>query len=96
MTASTIIEDQEAFTKEQITDWRRRVKARRAELFRKGWKNDRPSVALRSRSQEQAFQFVLEWYEEYDEVVGRTRERARLDRLIEQGLDASAPARQKA
>ena len=88
--------NQEFFTKEQVAEWRRQVKVRRQELFKKGWKNERPNVALRSRSQEQSFQFVLEWYEEFDEVVGRTRERARLDRILEKTREANVPANPQA
>lgn len=83
------------FSPEQIAEWYRRVDQRREELFKKSWKNQRPDVALRSRAQESSFQFVLEWYEEFDEVVGRVRERARLDKLLEQGLDVNAPENKK-
>lgn len=83
------------FSTEQIAEWRRRVQARREELFKKSWKNQRPESSMRSRAQEQAFQFVLEWYEEFPEVVGRTQERARLDRLLAQGLDVNAPENRK-
>lgn len=76
---------------ESISAWRAAVQARREELFRRNWKNRRTNPMLRSRQQERNFQFVVEWYEEYDEVVERERERARLDGLIARGLDVNAP-----
>lgn len=73
---------QVVFTAEQVADWRRRVARRREELFQKSWKNRRPEVALRTREQEQSIQFMVEWAEEFDDVVGRVRDQARLDTLI--------------
>ena len=48
-------------------------------------------LAMRSRQQEKNFAFVLEWYEEFDEVVARERERDRLDKLLAKGLDVNDP-----
>ncbi len=78
-----------------IKDLRKGVAKRREELFRKKWKNERPLPPLRSLHQEKTFKFVIEWYEEFDEVVGRERERNRLDRLIEQGEDVNAKENRK-
>jgi len=71
-----------AYSAEQIADWRRQVTRRREELFQKSWKNMRQDVAPRSRAQDQSIQFMVEWVEEFDEVVGRVQERARLDTLL--------------
>lgn len=90
-----IKEEDIVFSNELIGEWRSKVMKRREELFRKNWKNRRPVVPLRSRQQEKTFEFVVQWYEEFEEVVGRERERNRLDRLIEQGLDVNAPENQK-
>ncbi len=79
------------FSESKLVEWRQGVKQRREELFRRNWKNRRPSVQLRSRQQERNFQFVVEWYEEFDEVVARERERNRLDKLIAKGLDVNDP-----
>ena len=79
------------YSEKQVSEWRHNVLKRREELFKRNWKNRRPTPTLKSRTQEQAIKFVVEWYEEFDEVVGRERERNRLDRLIEQGLDVNAP-----
>ena len=82
----------EEFTPETVAEWKRQVEERREELFRrKKWKNDRLFPDLRSRQQDQNFRFVLEWCEEFGDVVGRERERDRLDRLIEKGMDVNAP-----
>lgn len=78
-----------------LSEMRKGVAKRREQLFRKNWKNRRPSVPLRSLHQERSFRFVIEWYEEFDEVVGRERERTRLDNLIEKGLDVNAPENKK-
>jgi len=79
------------FPDSQIAEWRAAVLKRREELFRRNWKNRRPSPTLRSRQQERNFEFVLEWYEEFDEVVARERERNRLDKLLAKGLDVNDP-----
>ncbi len=79
------------FSENKLTEWREGVQKRREELFRRNWKNRRPSPHLRSRQQERSFQFVVEWYEEFDEVVARERERNRLDKLISKGLDVNDP-----
>jgi len=81
----------DGFTREQVREWRRQVTEQREILFRRNWKNQRGILALRSREEEDAFQFVLEWYEEFGDVVGREKERQRLDHLIELGLDVNAP-----
>jgi hypothetical protein len=79
----------------KMLELRKAVFKRREELFRKNWKNRRPVLPLRSLHQEKSFKFVVEWYEEFDEVVGRERERNRLDKLIEKGLDVNAPENKK-
>ena len=84
-------EEETVFANALLLEWRQGVKKRREELFRRNWKNRKPLLQLKSRRQEQMFKFVVEWYEEFDEVVGRERERNRLDKLIEQGLDVNAP-----
>ncbi len=89
-------EDEIVFSENKLTEWRDGVRKRREELFRRNWKNRRPSPHLRSRQQEKSFQFVVEWYEEFDEVVARERERNRLDKLISKGLDVNDPNNQEA
>lgn len=79
------------FSDSELAVWREGVQKRREELFRRNWKNRRANPLLKSRQQEKSFQFVVEWYEEFDEVVARERERNRLDRLIAQGLDVNDP-----
>lgn len=79
------------FPESKIAEWKEGVQKRRQELFRRNWKNRRPNPNLRSRQQEKNFEFVLEWYEEFDEVVARERERNRLDKLISKGLDVNDP-----
>ncbi|MDR1744372.1 MAG: hypothetical protein LBS30_01305 [Planctomycetota bacterium] len=79
------------FPESKIAEWKAGVRKRREELFRRNWKNRRPNPSLRSRQQEKNFEFVLEWYEEFDEVVARERERNRLDKLISKGLDVNDP-----
>jgi len=79
------------FPENKLAEWRAGVLKRREELFRRNWKNRRPSPAQKSRQQEKSFQFVVEWYEEFDEVVARERERNRLDKLIAKGLDVNDP-----
>ncbi|MDR1536221.1 MAG: hypothetical protein LBU64_14220 [Planctomycetota bacterium] len=69
------------FSLETMTAWREGVGKRREELFRRSWKNQRPNPNLKSRQQEKTFQFVVEWCEEFGDVVARERERSRLDKL---------------
>ncbi len=92
---SIMKDDESVFSEVDIKELRKSVTKRREELFRKNWKNRRPLVPLRSLHQEQSFKFVVEWYEEFDEVVGRERERARLDRLIARGEDVNAKENRK-
>ena len=79
------------FSESKLAEWREGVLKRRSELFRRNWKNRRANPQQRSRQDEKGFQFVLEWYEEFDEVVARERERNRLDKLLAQGLDVNDP-----
>ncbi len=79
------------FSESTVAAWKEGILKRREELFRRNWKNRRANPLLRSRQDEQGFQFVLEWYEEFDEVVARERERNRLDKLIAKGLDVNDP-----
>lgn len=83
-------EEDTVFSEATIKEMRIGVQKRREELFRRNWKNRRQALPLRSREQEQSFKFVVEWYEEFDEVIGRERERARLDKLIASGEDVNA------
>ncbi len=84
--------DSEAvFSESTIAAWKAGVLKRREELFRRNWKNRRANPLQRSRQDEKGFQFVLEWYEEFDEVIARDRERNRLDKLLSQGLDVNDP-----
>ena len=82
------------FSETKLVGWRAGVKARMEELFRRNWKNRRPTPQQKSRQQEKNFQFIIEWYEEFDEVVARERERNRLDKLIARGLDVNDPKNQ--
>lgn len=84
------------FSETKLAEWREGVQKRREELFRRNWKNRRPNPQVRSRQQERSFQFVVEWYEEFDEVVARERERNRLDKLISKGLDVNDPKNREA
>ncbi|MDR3210567.1 MAG: hypothetical protein LBU79_01470 [Planctomycetota bacterium] len=79
------------FSKSYVESMRRGIEKRRQELFPKDWRNAHALMPLKSRQQEKSFQFVVEWYEEFDEVVGRERERSRLDRLIEKGEEVNKP-----
>ncbi len=81
----------DGFSKEEVSKWRRQVMEQRDLLFRRNWKNMRQVLALRSREEEAAFQYVLEWYEEFGDVVGRQKQRERFDKLIAMGLDVNAP-----
>lgn len=87
----TELDSEIVFPESKLAEWRDGVQKRREELFRRNWKNRRPLPQLRSRQQEKNFEFVLEWYEEFDEVVARERERNRLDNLISRGLDVNDP-----
>ncbi len=51
------------------------VRARREELFRSGWRNPRELLPLISRQEDNAFRFLIEWCEEFEEVIGRQRQR---------------------
>jgi hypothetical protein len=79
------------FSEETVAAWKEGVLKRREELFRRNWKNRRANPNLRSRQDEKGFQFVLEWYEDFGEVVQRERERNRLDKLLAKGLDVNDP-----
>lgn len=85
------VETVELFPAETVARWREQVEVQRELLFRQNWKNRRQVVPLRSKAQEDSFRFVVEWCEEYDEVVGRTRERGRLDKLKALGIDVNTP-----
>ena len=88
-------ENETVISDETIREWRAGVLKRREELFRRNWKNKRPVLQQRSRRQELAFKFLLEWYEDFDEVVAREREKSRLDKLIFEGQDVNSPENQK-
>ena len=86
--ASDIASD---FSPEQVRQWRRQVADQRDRLFRQNWKNVRYIPALRSKEEEDAFTFVLEWYEEFGDVVGRQKQRERMDKMIALGVDVNSP-----
>lgn len=88
---SEMVAELDAPSPEVVKEWKRQVAEQREILFRRNWKNQRQMVALSSREDEANFQFVVEWCEEFDDVVGREKERNRLDRLIALGLDVNAP-----
>ena len=80
------------FSAETVMRWRQEAAERRTALFRENkWKNRQPFIPIQSRAQEQAFSFVLGWYEESGEELKRGRERVRLDDLIALGLDVNDP-----
>lgn len=79
------------FSAKQIDVWRNQVNEQRDLLFRRNWKNRRPVIGLRSREQESNFRFVVGWCEEFSDVVGRRKERQRLDKLIAIGVDVNLP-----
>jgi hypothetical protein len=54
---------------------RDRVKKRREELFRSGWRNPKELQPLVSREEDNAFHFLIEWCEEYEEVMSKKRDR---------------------
>lgn len=54
---------------------RRAVMRRRDELFRSGWRNPRQLQPLTSRSQDHTFKFLIEWCEEFEEVMSKQRTR---------------------
>jgi hypothetical protein len=74
-----------------VREWRKQVKEQREFMFHRNWKNTRQVPNLQSRTDAQNFQFVVEWYEEFGDVVGRTKNRARLDKLIAMGIDVNLP-----
>lgn len=78
---------------EQI--WRQAVIQQRIKLFRKHWKNRRQTPNLISRGQARDFEFVVEWYDESDDVINRDQERRRLDKLIAIGVDVNLPREQQ-
>jgi hypothetical protein len=51
------------------------IRRRRDELFRSGWKNQRKLMPLVSREEDNAFRFLVEWCEEFDDVLFHHRER---------------------
>ncbi len=79
------------FPPELVSRWRAQMEEQREMLFRRNWKNPRQIVLLKSREYEENYQFVLEWVDEFEDVVGRQKERDRLDSLIARGLDVNAP-----
>jgi hypothetical protein len=75
--------------------WRQAVIDRRVKLFRKHWKNRRQTPDLISRGEARDFEFVVEWYDESDDVISRSQERRRLDKLIAIGVDVNLPREQQ-
>jgi hypothetical protein len=89
--ATEVREDVIEFPPELVSRWRLQMEEQREMLFRRNWKNPRQIVLLKSREDEENYQFVLEWVDEFEDVVGRQKERDRLDSLIARGLDVNAP-----
>jgi hypothetical protein len=54
---------------------REAVRQRRDELFRSDWRNPKEITPLLSRAEDNSFQFLIEWCEEYEEVMSKQRER---------------------
>ncbi len=79
------------FAQEEVLKWRSGVVQKREKLFRKHWKNRRVIPNLISLEAARDFEFVLDWYDESDEVILRDRERRRLDKLIALGVDVNLP-----
>ena len=79
------------FTREDVLRWRNGVVQKRQVLFRKHWKNRRVIPNLISLEAARDFEFVLDWYDESDEVIVRDRERRRLDKLMALGVDVNLP-----
>jgi hypothetical protein len=61
--------------KTEIMDISQAVKIRRDEIFRSGWKNTRHLSPLVSRAEDSKFHFLVEWCEEFDNVISHHRER---------------------
>lgn len=97
MDASAVLDETEttAETKEaisaQVMKWRQQMEEKRFELFRTNWKNRRSKPGLQSWDDAKSFQFIVEWYDEFGDLVDRDKMRRRLDALIEMGLDVNAP-----
>ncbi len=87
----TVQQKVEGISARQAERWRREVEEKREELFRRNWKNRRNIPILKSKGEAEMFQFIIEWCDEYDELVDRNLERRRLDKLMELGLDVNAP-----
>ncbi|MCX7936039.1 MAG: hypothetical protein N3A66_12365 [Planctomycetota bacterium] len=75
--------------KDDVAALRRKVAEYRDALFRRGWKNQRPKVRLKSRSEMQIFDSLVEWCEEFDEIVGKNQEKKYFDELIAAGIDVN-------
>jgi len=81
--------DVRGFSADEVASWKKRVADQRDILFRRGWKNHRSKLRLRSREELEAFDFVVEWYEEFGEVVGKEKEKKYFDELIAAGVDVN-------
>jgi len=79
-----------AFSAEDVSLWRKQVAEQRDLLFRRNWKNQRPKLKLKSKGEVESFAYIVEWCEEFDEVVGREKERRFIDQLIADGKDVNA------
>lgn len=79
------------FKPQEVETWRKEVIAAREKMFRKHWKNRRQIPNLISLEAARDFEFIVEWYDESDEVIDRAKERRRLDRLIDIGVDVNLP-----
>lgn len=54
---------------------REEVVARRDQLFRSGWKNQKQLQPLVSREEDNKFKFLVHWCEEFPEVIHKHRKR---------------------
>jgi len=75
--------------KESAVTLRRKISEYRDLLFRRGWKNQRPKVRLKSRAEMRIFDSLVEWCEEFEEIVGKNQEKKYFDELIAAGIDVN-------
>ena len=83
------------FSKKEVELWRKGVEKKREELFRKHWKNRRNIPNLISLNDARDFEFIVDWCDESDELINRSKERRRLDKLIDLGVDVNLPREQQ-
>lgn len=83
------------FSKDEVELWRSGVEKKREKLFRKHWKNRRSVPNLVSLDDARDFEFIVDWCDESDELISRNKERRRLDKLIDLGVDVNLPREQQ-